>query len=65
MKSLNRRYTEALEKSAQAEKRIADAEETIARHLKDFLNDNEGEEQRTAARPAKNTTAPKKQPPRK
>lgn len=65
MKSLNRRYTEALEKTAQAEKRAAKAEETIARHLATFLGDVDEEAPSAPARPSSGTTPPKKQPPKK
>jgi phosphatidylserine decarboxylase len=65
MTKLNRRYTQALEKSASAEKRLANAEETIARNLKDFFRDEESPEEVTPARPCKNGTPPKNQPSRR
>ncbi|MFT3868411.1 MAG: hypothetical protein QM715_07930 [Nibricoccus sp.] len=43
MFNTNRRHTEALEKSARALKRLADAEETIAKNLGEFLRDDESE----------------------
>jgi hypothetical protein len=38
---INRRHTEALEKSAKAEQRLAAAEESMARDLKAFLSDDD------------------------
>jgi hypothetical protein len=43
MFNTNRRHTEALEKSARALKRLAAAEETIAKNLGEFLRDDEAE----------------------
>ena len=43
----NRRHTEALEKAAQAKKRLADSEELIARNLKDLLSEDDSEESLT------------------
>lgn len=65
MFNLNRRHTEAVEKSARAEKRLADAEETIAQHLGDFLRDTESVGESKPAPEAKNATPPKNKPPRK
>lgn len=65
MLNLNRRATEAREKAARAEKRVADAEETIARHLGDFLRDEEPQAEDKVARPSKNATPSKTQPPRR
>ncbi len=65
MLNFNRRATEAREKMARAEKRAADAEETIARHLGDFLRDEEAPTEGTPVRPCKNVTPPKKEPPRR
>jgi hypothetical protein len=65
MTNLNRRYTQALEKSASAEKRLANAEETIARNLKDFLRDEESPEEIICARPGKTGTPSKIQPSRR
>jgi hypothetical protein len=39
MQNPNRKYTKALEKSALAKERLADAEQTIAEHLEEFLDD--------------------------
>ena len=64
MLNLNRRHTEALEKTAQAKKRLADAEETIARHLGDFLRDEDADEAKPVADPEK-VTPPKNVPPKK
>jgi hypothetical protein len=38
MFNLNRRHTEALEKTARAKKRLASAEETIAHNIEAFLS---------------------------
>jgi hypothetical protein len=65
MFNLNRRHTEAVEKSARAEKRLADAEETIARHLGDFLRDTDVVGESKPAPQAKRATPPKNKPPRK
>lgn len=65
MFNLNRRHTEALEKSARAEKRLSDAEETIARHLGDFLHDTDVIGESKPAPQSKNPTPPKTKPPRK
>jgi uncharacterized membrane protein YccC len=62
MTNLNRRYTQALEKSASAEKRLANAEETIARNLKDFLRDEQSQKDATPARRGSSATPPKNQP---
>ena len=64
MLNLNRRHTEALEKTARAKKRLADAEETIARHLGDYLQDEDAEEAKPAADIKKATTT-KNPPPKK
>ena len=64
MLNLNRRHTEALEKTARAKKRIADAEETIARHLGDYLRDEDTEEAKPAA-DAKKAPPPENPPPKK
>ena len=63
MLNLNRRATEAREKSARAEKRSADAEEIIARHLGDFLRNEDGPGEGKPMRPGKNVTPPRNQPP--
>lgn len=65
MFNLNRRHTEAVEKSARAEKRLADAEETIARHLGEFLRDTDVVGESKPAPQAKSATPPKNKPPRK
>jgi hypothetical protein len=65
MFTLNRRHTEALEKSARAEKRSADAEEIIARNLGDFLRSEESPAETKSKRPCKNVTPPKSQPRRR
>ena len=59
MFTTNRRHTEALEKSARALKRIAAAEETIARNLGAFLRDGEEPEETPPPLPPKVTTPPK------
>ena len=64
MLNLNRRHTEALEKTARAKKRLADAEETIARHLGDYLRDEDAEEEKHTVDIKKSTT-PKNPPPKK
>ena len=62
MFNFNRKHTEALEKSARAEKRLADAEETIAQHLGVFLRDTDvAGESKTAPR-SKSVTPPKNKP---
>ncbi len=65
MFNLNRRHTEALEKSARAEKRLADAEETIAQHLGDFLRDTDVVGERKPAAQRKSATPSKNKPPAK
>ena len=65
MFNLNRRHTEAVEKSARAEKRLADAEETIAQHLGDFLRDTDFVGESKPAPQPKSATPPKTKPPRK
>lgn len=65
MFNLNRRHTEALEKSARAKKRIADAEESIARNLGAFLRDDDASEATPPSLPPKTPTPPKKQSPKK
>jgi len=62
--NLNRRATEALEKSARAEKRLAEAEETIARHIGEFLRD-EFLRKSEPQRPSRNVAPPKNLSPRK
>ncbi len=65
MFNLNRRHTEALEKSARAKKRIADAEESIARNLGAFLSDDDASEATPPPLPPKVTTPSKTQPHKK
>jgi hypothetical protein len=65
MFNLNRRHTEALEKTARAEERAAKAEETIARHLGEFLHDKGLPGDSKPTRPLKNVTPPKNQTPRR
>lgn len=65
MFNLNRRHTEALEKSARAEKRLADAEETMARHLGAYLRDTDVLGESKPTKPDQNVLPPKSQPPRK
>ncbi len=65
MFNLNRRHTEALEKSAHAKKRIADAEESIARNLGAFLRDEDASEEAPPSLPPKIPTPPKNQSPKK
>jgi len=40
MLNLNRRYASALEKSAKADERLANAEESMARNLREILGDD-------------------------
>lgn len=61
MFTTNRRHTEALEKSARALKRIAAAEETIARNLGAFLRDDDATEETPPPLPPKIQTPPKNQ----
>jgi len=65
MFNLNRRLTEAVEKSARAKKRIADAEESIAENLGAFLRDEEDSESTPPPLPPNIKTPPKNHPPRK
>lgn len=65
MFTTNRRHTEALEKSARALKRIAAAEETIARNLGAFMRDGEEPEKAPPPLPSKIPAPPKKQSPKK
>jgi hypothetical protein len=65
MFNLNRRHTEALEQSARAKKRIADAEESIARDLGAFLRDDDASEEAPPPLPPKIPTPSKNQPPKK
>ena len=65
MFNLNRRHTEALEKSARAKKRIAYADESIARNLGAFLRDEDASEEAPLPIPPKIPTHPKKQSPKK
>jgi hypothetical protein len=65
MFTTNRRHTEALEKSARALKRIAAAEETIARNIGAFLRDDNEPDETPPPLPPKVATPPKTQPPRK
>jgi len=57
----NRRHTEALEKSARALKRIAAAEETIARNLGAFLRGDDAPEGTPPPPPPKIPTPSKSQ----
>lgn len=67
MFNTNRRHTEALEKSARALKRLAAAEETIARNIGELLRDDDDDD--TAATPPslpkQGATPPKNPPPKK
>jgi hypothetical protein len=65
MFTTNRRHTEALEKSARALKRIAAAEETIARNIGAFLRDDDELDETPPPLPPKGKTPPKTQPPKK
>jgi hypothetical protein len=65
MFNTNRRHTEALEKSARALKRIAAAEETIARNLGAFLEDDDTPPATPPPLPPNIPTAPKTQSPKK
>jgi len=65
MFNLNRRHTEAVEKSARAKKRLADAEESIARDLGAFLRDDDEPDETPPPLPPKSATPPKTQPPKK
>ncbi len=51
MFNLNRRHTEALEKTADAKKRLAAAEEVIARDLGAFLESDDEVEGDTVQKP--------------
>ncbi len=62
MFNLNRRHTEALEKSARAKKRLADAEESIARNLGAFLSDSDVESETPPPLPKKDVPPKKDQP---
>lgn len=53
MLNLNRRYAAALEKSAKADERLANAEESIASSLRDILH---GKDTQSNSRPCKNVT---------
>ena len=64
MLNLNRRHTEALEKTVRAKKRLADAEETIARHLGDYLRDEDTEDSKPA-RNVEKTPPSKNSPPKR
>lgn len=57
MFNLNRRHTEALEKTADAKKRLAAAEETIARDLGAFLESDEEMEGDKVQKPKPKTVA--------
>lgn len=61
----NRRHTEALEKSARALKRLATAEETIARNIGELLRDDDDEGEAPPPLPKQGVTPPKKQPRKK
>lgn len=65
MFNTNRRHTEALEKSARALKRIAAAEETIARNIGDLLRDDDEPAAVPPPVPNQGDTSPKKQPSKK
>jgi hypothetical protein len=62
MFNLNRRHTEALEKSARAKKRLADAEESIARNLGAFLSDSDVESAPPPPLPKKDVSPRNNQP---
>jgi hypothetical protein len=64
MFNLNRKYTAALKQMAEQTERLATAEEEIAGHLKEILRSDERREN-PPARPCKNFTPPKNQPPRR
>jgi len=64
MFNLNRRHTEAVEKSARAKERLADAEESIAGNLAAFLRDDDSQPVPPPL-PSKVKTSPKKQSPKK
>ena len=65
MPNLSRRLTTASEESAQATRRITVAERKIARTLLDMLREEDGRKDAMPARPCKNGTPPKNQPPRR
>ena len=65
MQNLNRRITEAAEKTAQAQTRIAASKEKLVRNFGEFMRICDGADA-TAPEPVrKNDTPPKSQPPRK
>ncbi len=61
----NRRHTEALEKSARALKRLADAEDVIAKNIGELLRDDDDVPSRPPPILKSGAVAPKSQPPRK
>jgi hypothetical protein len=65
MFNLNRRHTEAIEKSARAKKRLADAEESIARNLGAFLSADDESEETPPPLPKKSAPSPRTEPPKK
>jgi hypothetical protein len=64
MFNLNRKYTAAMKQMAAETERLATAEEEIAGHLKEILRSDE-RRPNPPARPIKDVTPPKKQPPRR
>ena len=64
MPNLSRRITKAAEESAEATRRIAAAEQKIARSLIEMLDDDDFEESPPPI-PKTGAVAPKSQPPRK
>ncbi len=65
MFNTNRRHTEALEKSARALKRLAAAEETIAKNLGEFLREDDEAEGLPPHLPKEVQTQRTKQPHKK
>jgi hypothetical protein len=64
MFNTNRRHTEALEKSARALKRLAAAEETIARNIGELLREDD-DDATPPPLPKQGATPSKNQPPKK
>jgi hypothetical protein len=65
MQRPNRRITEAAEKSAKAETRIAASKEKLVRHFDEFMRICDGDDVEAPERLGAKTIPPKSQPPRK
>ena len=63
MQNLNRRITEAYEKTARAKTRIAASKEALVRNFDKFMEICDGDEADVSKQPPK-IVPPKKQPPR-